>query len=240
MPSLTGSSPASRPPSLRAGLVVLGLLLASVPGTAAMPDYVRDALGKFNTEVPAGWAYTLTTVRNSQDRTTARFDPAKPPAEQWTLQQLNGRTPTAKEAAQYARARADGNSAAPQGSFQKADIEPASVELLREDADRGEFRCTFRAEATGADKMLGHLALRLTVTKRQPHVEKFALELTAPYSPVLGVKMRELLVQMSFGEPAAGRPSLPATNTSHFVGRIFLISVEENLTVTYTDFVRSE
>ena len=87
MPSLTGSSPASRPPSLRAGLVVLGLLLASVPGTAAMPDYVRDALGKFNTEVPAGWAYTLTTVRNSQDRTTARFDPAKPPAEQWTLQQ---------------------------------------------------------------------------------------------------------------------------------------------------------
>ena len=88
--------------------------------------------------------------------------------------------------------------------------------------------------------MLGHLALRLTVTKRQPHVEKFALELTAPYSPVLGVKMRELLVQMSFGKPAAGRPSLPATNTSHFVGRIFLISVEENLTVTYTDFVRSE
>ncbi len=220
--------------------MVLGFLLGHVPGTAAMPDYVREALGIFSPEVPAGWAYTLTTVRNDDERSSARFDPAKPPAEQWTLLDLNGRIPSANEAARYARARAGGNSAAPQGNFQKADIEPASVELLREDADRGEFRCTFRAEATGANKMLGHLALRLTVAKQQPHVEKFALELTAPYSPVLGVKMRELLVQMSFSKPTAGGPSLPASNTSHFAGRIFLISVEENLTVTYTNFVRPE
>lgn len=220
--------------------MVLSFLVGHVPGPAAMPDYVRAALEKFSPEVPAGWAYTLTTVRNEDDRSTARYDPAKPPAEQWTLLELNGRIPSAKETAHYARARAGGNSAAPQGSFQKADIEPASVVLLSEDADRGEFRCTFRAEATGADKMLGHLTLHLTVAKHQPHVEKFALELAAPYSPVLGVKMRELRVQMSFSEPRAGRPSLPATNTSHFAGRIFLIRVVENLTVTYTDFVRPE
>ena len=42
-----------------------------------MPDYVRAALGKFGTEVPAGWAYTLTTVRNEELRTTARFEPSK-------------------------------------------------------------------------------------------------------------------------------------------------------------------
>lgn len=205
-----------------------------------MPHYVREALGKFSTEVPVGWAYTLTTVRNNQDRTSARFDPARPPAEQWTLLQVNGRAPTARETARYAQVRTGGNAAAPQGTFQKADIEPASVELMREDTARGEFRCAFRAEATGADKMLRHLSLRLTISKQQPHVEKFALELTAPYSPVLGVKMRELLVQMNFGPPGQDRPSLPVANTSHFVGRIFFIGMEENLALTYTDFVRRD
>ena len=238
MPSLTGSFPGCLHPRLRRGALVLGVLLAVTSTAAAVPDYVREALGKFNPEVPAGWAYTLTTVRNADARTTARFDPAKPPADQWALLELNGRAPTAKESAQYARARGGGNSSAQQGTFQKGDIDPASITLISEDTDRGEFSCDFRAEATGPDKMLGHLRLRLTVNKRQPHVEKFALELKEPYSPVLGVKMRELLVQMSFTPPAAARPSLPAVNSSHFLGRIFFIGMEENLTLTYTDLVR--
>jgi hypothetical protein len=209
-----------------------------VTGPAAVPDYVREALGKLNTEVPAGWAYTLTTVRNDELRTTARFDPAQPPAGQWTLLDFNGRRPTEKEVAEYARAAAAGNSATPQGAFQKADIEPASIELVGEDADRGEFRCAFREQATGADKMLGHLRLRLTVSKRQPHVEKFVLELPEPYSPVLWVRMRELLVQMSFTAPTADRPPLPAGYNSHFLGRIFLIGTEENIVLTFSDFAR--
>jgi hypothetical protein len=53
---------------------------------------------------------------------------------------------------------------------------------------------------------------------------------------VLGVKMRELTVQLLFAPPAAGRPSLPARGTSHFVGRIFLVPVEENLRFTYSEF----
>lgn len=219
--------------------MALGVLLAVASVAAEVPAYVREALGKFSSEVPAGWAYTLTTVRNEDARTTARFDPAKPPAEQWTLLDLNGRVPTAKESTQYARARSGGgNASAPQGTFQKGDIDPASITLISEDADRGEFSCGFRPEATGSDKMLGHLHLRLSVNKRQPHVEKFVLELKEPYSPVLGVKMRELLVQMSFTPPAADRPSLPAVNSSHFLGRIFFIGMEENLTLTYKDLVR--
>ncbi len=240
MPSLTGSSPACHPRRLKIGGLALGVLLTALSGVAAMPDYLRAALGKFSTGVPAGWAYTLTTVRNEDARITARFNPAKPPAEQWTLLQLNDRLPTAKEIAQYGRARASGNSPAPQGTFQKADIDPASVALLSEDAERAEFRCTFRAEAAGADKMLGHLTLRLTVSKQQPHVEKFVLELKEPYSPVLGVKMRELLVQMNFTAPGPDHPSLPVGNTSHFLGRIFFISMEENLLLAYSDFVRVE
>lgn len=217
----------------------MGILLAATPAAASVPDYLREALGRFKPEVPAGWAFTLTTVRNAEARTTVRFDPSKPPADQWTLLELNGRAPTAKESAQYARSRTGGgNLTAPQGTFQRGDIDPASITLIREDSDRGEFECGFRAEATGADKMLGHLRLRLTVNKHQPHVEQFTLELKEAYSPVLGVKMRELLVRMSFTPPSGDRPSLPASNSSHFLGRIFFIGMEENLTLTYTDLVR--
>lgn len=238
MASLTGSFPSCRPRRPRAALLALAVLVAAT-GAAAMPDYVREALQKFSPEVPAGWAFTLATVRNAEARTTARFDPARPPAEQWTLLELNGRPPTAGEASQFARARTGSGTSAPQGNFQRADINPASVTLVREDDTSGEFRCTFRAEATGADKMLGHLALRLTVTKQQPHVAKYALELQEPYSPVLGVKMRELLVETTFTPPAADRPSLPAASSSHFLGRIFFIGMEENLVLTYSDYARA-
>jgi hypothetical protein len=241
MPSLIGSSPACRRRHpFRTGWLALAVLLGGTGGIAAMPDYVRTALANFSTEVPAGWAYTLTTVRNAEARTTARFDPARPPAEQWTLVDLNGHAPSAREAAQFARARAgSGPATTQQGTFRKGDIEPASVTLIKEDAERGEFTCTFREEATGADKMLGHLTLRLTVNKRQPHVEKFVLELKEPYNPVLGVKMRELVVQMNFTPPTGERPSLPNSNHSHFVGRIFFIGVEEDLVLTYSNFVPS-
>jgi len=238
MAGSNGSFPACRRRLPSAGALLLGALLATATAAAAMPEYCREALAKFSPEVPAGWAYTLTTARNGESRTTARFDPAKPPAEQWTLLELNGRPPTGKEQGQYARAANGGTASTPQGAFQKSDIDPATVEVVSEDADRGEFRCTFRPQAADADKMLGHLRLRLTVSKRQPHVEKYVLELAEPYSPVLTVKMRELLVQMSFSAPTADRPALPVTYRSHFLGRIFFIGMEENLELTYADFVR--
>lgn len=238
MPGSIGSSPACRRRRFDAGWRVVVFLLAALSAVGEVPDYFRTALASFSTEPPAGWAYTVVTVRNDDARTTARFDPSRPPGAQWTLLELNGRAPTEREAAQYIRARAGAGSSAPQGTFRKDDIDPASVTLVSEDDERGEFRCSFRDVATGADKMLGHLTLRLTVNKRQPHVERFVLELNEPYSPVLGVKMRELVVRMNFTPPSAGRPSLPQTNSSHFLGRIFFIGMEENLTLTYSDFAR--
>ena len=236
MPSLNGSFPACHR-LLRTGLVTGATLLAAVCSRAEMPAYVRTALNNFSPEPPSGWAYTLTTARNNEATATARFDPSKPYGQQWTLLKLNGRPPTASEAEQYARARAgDTTPASSRGAFQRRDIDPASVTLISENAERGEFHCTFRPEATGADKMLGHLELYLTIARTQPHVEKAVLKLTEPYSPVLGVKMRELLVEMHFTAPSDDRPSLPIDQASHFLGRIFFFGLEENLVLTYSDF----
>ncbi len=218
----------------RRGLVLWSLLVAAT-AFAEMPGYLRAALGKFNPEVPPNWAYTLTTERSGQ-QTTERFDPSKPPAEQWSLLRTEGRAPTSEDLEKYFKYKASQTPGATQATFHKGDIEPGTIKLVHEDPDRAEFTCTFREQSTNADKMLGHLGLRLTVNKHEPYVEKFSLTLNAPYNPILTVKMRELVVTMNFSPPTGNRPSLPAESTSHFEGRIFFFSLEENLHFTYFDF----
>ena len=244
MASLTGLFPpcpprrpdaAARP---RFTLLTLAVCFCATTASPALPDFLQEALGKFNPAVPPGWAYTQTTERDKLT-TTERFDPVQPPAEQWTLLRYNGQAPSAPELEKYGRFKAANPTSAAQAAFQKGDIDPGSIVLIREDSERAVFSCAFRAESADSDKMLGHLHLQLVVNKRQPHVEKFQLALREPYSPVLGVKMNGLIVEMIFSAPTSDRPSLPAVSTSHFVGRIlFFFGTEENLRLTYFDFTR--
>ena len=215
--------------------LLLCSLFSAASASAGEPDYLRAALSKFSPQVPAKWAYSLTTERDGQ-QTTERFDPSKPPTAQWSLLRTEGRTPTADDLEKYFKYKASQAPGATQATFQKGDIEPGSVKLVHEDLDRAEFTCSFREQSTNADKMLGHLRLLLTVNKHEPYVEKYSLVLDSPYSPVLTVKMRELLVKMDFSPPDGLKPGLPLKSSSHFAGRIFLIPVEENLNYTYFDF----
>ncbi len=215
---------------LAAGLALL-LCVAALP--AQQPAYLRTALEGFNTGVPAGWAYTLTTVRHGR-ALTERFDPARPPAAQWTLLETEGRPPTPDEIEKYRRARATAPGGM-QANFERADIEPGSLTLLREDATHAEFSGEFRETSVGPDKMLGHLKLVLKVDKHVPHVSAYLLELKEPYSPVLGVKMTGLRVEARFSPPTAGRPSLLTGLTSRFTGRIFFIPTGEELELTYRE-----
>ncbi len=241
MAKLCGSFPGFRHHRVKIfGLSVRLLIavLSSFLGGGASADtmaYLHTALGKFSPEVPPAWAYSVTTERDGQ-QTTERFDPSKPPAEQWTLLRTQGHAPTTEDLEKYFKYKASQTPGPTQATFHKNDIEPGTLKLVSEDADRAEFTCTFREQSTNTDKMLGHLGLRLMINKHQPHVEKFTLTLDAPYSPVLSVKMRELVVTMNFSPPTENRPSLPAQSASHFAGRMFFISVEENLHFTYFDF----
>lgn len=236
MGSSSGSSPGFLPrllSRLRLAGAVASACLAWQSAAGALPAYVRTALDAFHPEMPPGWGYTLTTVRNDR-AITERYEPARPPAGQWTLVETAGRAPTEEELVKYARAR----SAAPggtQANFAKTDIDPGSLTLVKEDDLKAEYTATFRDAATGADKMLGHLRLRLVVAKQVPHVVLSVLELMEPYSPILGVKMNELRVETTYSPPGPGRPSLPREIKSHFAGRIFFISTGEDLLLTYRE-----
>lgn len=236
MASSSGSSPGFLRPSfdwLRRCAGALALCLCTAQTLAEQPAYLRTALDKFTPGVPAGWAYTLTTVRNER-AITERFDPTRPPGGQWMLLEIEGRLPTAEESEKYLRARTAGPGGM-QANFEKADIEPGSLSLVQEDATQAEFAGGFRETSTGTDKMLGHLNLRLKVDKQAAYVTAYTLELREPYSPVLGVKMTDLQVEARFSAPEGSRPSLLQTMTSRFTGRIFFISTGENLQLNYRD-----
>lgn len=239
MASLSGSFRAFPRPSCDARwcLAWLALWLAPALATAApLPDYVRTALTRFAPGAPAaGWAYTLTTIRNDA-RMVERYDPGRPPAARWQLLELEGQTPTPDQLEKYARSRPRGDSGGAQANFSREDIEPGSLQLVRETATETEWTAGFREASAGPDKMLGHLTLRLTVDKRTQHVAAYTMELKEPYSPVIGVKMTQLVAVVRYLPPADGRPALPEWQTSRFTGRILFIPTEENLEVRFSDY----
>lgn len=237
MVNSSGSSPVRPRPRFKAGwrLLALALVLVAPAFGAPQPEYLRVALAGFSPDVPAGWAYTLRTSRN-ESRMLERHDPTRPPSARWRLLELQDRAPTADEFEKYARSRPQADSGGTKANFQKGDIEPDSLVLVREDDSRAEWTGRFRDVAAGADKMLAHLTLRLIVDKHTPHIAEYGLTLPEPYSPVLGVKMHKLEVTVRYLPPAAGRPALPASQTSKFTGRIFFFSTSEELQLTYTDY----
>lgn len=237
MVNSSGSSPACLCPGLSAGWrrLVLVFALATQALGAPLPEYLRTALAQFSPDAPADWAYTLATSRN-ETRMVERYEPSRPPAARWTLIEWQGRPPSAEELEKYVRSRPQGESGGSKANFQRDDIEPGSLVLVREDDTRSEWTGTFRETSSGADKMLGHLTLRLVVDKRTPHVAEYGLALKEAYSPVLGVKMHTLDVTVRYQAPTGDRPALPVAQTSRFTGRIFFFSTQEELQLAYTDY----
>ena len=220
----------------RLGLLSLALALTLSVRATEVPAYVREALSHFISDAPKGWAYTLTTTKDG-DTSIERYDPAQAIGAQWTLLQRNGRPPTDDEIrryTQYKTGTTQGNTRAT--TFEKNDIDFGSMRLVREDTERAEFESRFRE---GDDKMLAHFVVNLTFSKSPAVLEKFALRLGAPFSPVIGVRMKELFVDMTFSPATADRPSLPLTSTSIFHGRFMLFkSIDEEVRITYSDYTR--
>ena len=224
-----------RPDIGRCCALLAAACCATAGALAQTPDYAKAALAHFDPNPPVGWAYTLETSRNSQTM-AEHFDPSRPPGGQWTLRQLQGRSPTSEELEKYAQSRPAAGSGGTQANFQKNDIEPGSLKLREENETSATFSATFREQSSGADKMLSHLHVTLMVNKQSAYVERYILELTEPYWPVLGVKMNQLRIEARFSAPSGESPSLPISLESHFTGRILLFTNEENLRLTYSEF----
>lgn len=229
------TSSLSFPFSLRL-LGVAGWLLFAVSGAraATLPDYLTQALTRLTSDAPHGWAYTVATTRDDE-HSVERYDPSRPKGGEWTLIARNGRAPDADEIQRYLRYKASNAPTTARASFQKGDIDVGSLALLREENGLAVFRGRFREDAN--EPLLAHVVLDLTVDPARASIVEAVLRLAAPFAPALGVRMHELTLTMTFKEAADGSVVLPHTAHSRFRGRMFfLIPVEEDLRITYSNF----
>lgn len=221
---------------MRPRFVLTFCLLAAAAAAAELPAYFNEALARFTSDAPRGWAYTLTTTRDG-DTSVERYDPSRPKGGEWTLRRRNGRDATAEEIERYLRYKASSTPPTARATFEKGDLDRDTFELVREDATTAVFRGRFREDLK--EPLLAHLVLDLQIAKADPAVQSFTMRLIAPFTPALGVKMNELEVAMEFSPPTADQPSLPLASRSRFRGRLFFLkAIEEDLRITYSDFTR--
>lgn len=218
---------------------VLLVLACAVGLTGATPDYLAKALRDFpRRNLPDDLSYETEVVRNGH-RTRERHDPTRPAGEQWVLLEFAGRAPTEDEIARHRVTRAKGGrSATFQTDFNPTQIDRGSLRLEQESEDTVVFAGGFTEDAASSDALLGRMSLRLTVDKRRGEITAYELRLPRPYSPVLGVKITELVAGVEFHRPAGFGLWLPRRTWSHFKGRIFFSSTLEDLEVRYAAYHR--
>lgn len=217
------------------------LLAVFLPLTlpAALPDYLLKALRDFpRTTLPSDLGYAVEITRNER-QSRERYDPSHPAAERWILLEIDGRKPTPDEVARHRRTRSTGGNAAFQADFSAAQIDRDSLKLETEDNERAVFLGGFTEAAADDDTLLGRLALRLTVDKRLGVLLAYELRLLRPFSPVLGVKIHELIAGAEYHRPPGLALNLPKRTYSKFRGRIFLSSTKEDLEVKYEEYATS-
>ncbi len=217
--------------SLLAVILPLGL-------PAALPDYLLKALHDFpRNTLPSDLGYMVDITRNER-QSRERYDPSRRADARWILLEIAGREPTTEEIARHRHTRSTGDRAAFQMDFSVAQIERDSLKLETEDAERAVFLGGFTEAAADDDTLLGRLTLRLTVDKRLGVLLAYELRLPRPFSPVLGVRIHELVAGAEFHRPPGMVLDLPKRTYSKFRGRIFLSSTEEDLEVRYGEFIR--
>ena len=220
---------------MRHRLLLIFLLVGLTAHATELPPYLKEALNRFNPDIPSDLAYTITTKRGEASA-VERYDPSLPDERKWTLLQCNDQPATAEENSRNGSYRIT-TSPSLRATFRRDDIDLTSVRLIREDTERAEYQSRFREDLK--DPLLHHLELRLTVLKKPAAIEQYVLQLTGAYSPVLTVKMLELRVEATFSPPAGDRPALPRRVTSRFRGRVWIFkSIEEDVQTDYADFTR--
>jgi hypothetical protein len=216
---------------------ILVMVAAARLHAAPLPAELTAALANFRSEGPKGWSFTQTT-RLDGESLVEYFDAARPEDYRWTLRQKNGRPPTGEELADYNQEKAPHSGAFTAPRIQDQ-FDLTTAVLVSHDDSHSVWR--FLLKSGGDDDKTSRF-MAVTVTFQQPTrtVERVEIANTAPFSPVLAVKISEVRTVMSYSLPSKESPSLLQQVTLHVRGRAFWFkSLDQDMTVTYSEHVWS-
>lgn len=209
-------------------LLSLALALAWAPAANAeeWAGAVRNALGQLRSGPSGAWACTVESTRNATK--ILEHGEGEPSGRaHWVLTKVDGRPPKPQEIQDHEAYRATQPS--PLGvNFQPADLDLASVSLIRRGDASATVRVGFRESAIKTDRLLGQLELTALVDLRASRVRSYTLALRHPCSPVLGVRLHELEVRMEFD-----REGSPLRSHARSRGSVFFRGYSEEILVRF-------
>jgi hypothetical protein len=220
---------------LRAILFVFSLFLSVALRAGELPPELMKALDAFQTEGAKNWGFTQTTTSSSKSL-VERYDPTKPEFSRWTLLRKDGHAATEDEIKEYNQmlTRRTPGQTAPNVKDQ---IRRETCEALGSENGRARYR--FQLKAGGEeDKSAEHMAVIFSLHEASGAIERVELASIRPFSPMFSVKIEEARTVIDYTLPDENRPSLLREITVRVRGRaMFFKSLDEDMTVAYTDYV---
>ena len=231
----------------RKGLIAVVAVFFTSVACAEAPHGSYEAL--FQSAIKAitwdfhgDWAFTVTSSGSDGDR-VGRFDPRRPQDERWTLLMIDGRPPTNKESAEYAKNNhhfGDGDGDGDNGDDSAIDmVEPETLRLVEETDDYWllSFVPTDDDDDDVGRKVLESMQGTVKIIKDGEYLAYIDIHNEKPIRPKLGVKMKKFLMHMSFGPIADNGPVVMrsmdfAIKLSAFV----LVRVNEAESLAFSDF----
>ena len=203
----------------------------------------QSAINAITWDFHGDWAFTVTSSGSDGDR-VGRFDPRRPQDERWTLLMIDGRPPTDKESAEYAKNNhhfGDGDGDGDNGDDSAIDmVEPGTLRLVEETDDY--WLLSFVPTDDDDDDDFGRKVLEsmqgtVKIIKDGEYLAYIDIHNEKPIRPKLGVKMKKFLMHMSFGPIADNGPVVMrsmdfAIKLSAFV----LVRVNEAESLAFSDF----
>lgn len=231
----------------RRGLIaVVAVFFTSVACAEAPYDSYEElfqsAIKAITWDFHGDWAFTVTSSGSDGDR-VGRFDPRRPQDERWTLLMIDGRPPTDKESAEYAKNNhhfGDGDSNGDNGDDSAIDmVEPGTLRLVEETDDYWllSFVPTDDDEDDVGRKVLESMQGTVKIIKDGEYLAYIDIHNEKPIRPKLGVKMKKFLMHMSFGPIADDGPVvMRSMDFSIKLSAFVLVRVNEAESLAFSDF----
>lgn len=233
----------------RLALLALSIALPAVAAQPDLPPLVERALETMERSEQDGYAYTMKMSEPGKS-STAHFDPARPAGKTWDLLEKDGKKPTAKEVESFRKERAEREKKRAEQSEEEKKkksrggdkelrelIALGSVQLISESPERASYRFRMRSDDESEQAMFESIRGTLVVSKAGPHVESLDLASTGEMKPIIGVKISEFHLRLTFFPPDGHGRAFPATIQAKIKGRAMLVKkIDQDTSVTFSDY----
>ncbi len=223
-------------------VLVLSLLLFAALARAESHDaLVSRAFEALDDNFPEGWSFTE-TVENGEGISIARYDPARPEPEAWSLVSVDGRAPTEKETRQFLELKArrrEAREAHDDETVVRIDdmVVEGSLKMREETDAYWEFEFDPVADSKEDAEFMRDVEGTLRVEKAGHYVSRIRLRNRKPIKPGKGVRIDAFATRLEFGPAHAGGPVLPLLVESAVQGKAMLmIRFDETERIRYSDF----